>query len=140
MAKFRYFELREFLRSSQHPDIDNTPTFEIVDNLSELTERLLDSLRAAYGHPIRVTSGYRCSRLNEAVGGVPDSAHLYGHAADLVPATGDFQDFALFVQRWLRKSGARFDQCIIESAGGDHWVHLALFDNHGRQRGRIFDL
>lgn len=35
------------------------------------------------GRPLTVTSGYRCAELNNAVGGVPTSMHLTGHAADI---------------------------------------------------------
>ena len=35
---------------------------------------------------INVTSGFRCSKLNKAVGGVSNSAHLYGYAADTQPS------------------------------------------------------
>ena len=50
------------------------------------TERLLhtlDTLREAYGKPITVTSGVRCPAYNAKVGGVVDSEHTLGDAADL---------------------------------------------------------
>lgn len=44
----------------------------------------LQRLRDFIGKPIRITSGYRGHEHNAAVGGVPDSAHIYGEAADFV--------------------------------------------------------
>ena len=35
------------------------------------------------GHKIVINSGYRCSIHNRAVGGIPNSEHLYGRAADI---------------------------------------------------------
>jgi zinc D-Ala-D-Ala carboxypeptidase len=44
----------------------------------------LEALRHALGdYPIIVTDGFRSYDCNAAVGGVPDSRHLYGDAADL---------------------------------------------------------
>ncbi|MFE6222827.1 D-Ala-D-Ala carboxypeptidase family metallohydrolase [Streptomyces sp. NPDC057854] len=44
----------------------------------------LEALRHALGdEPIRVTSGFRSTACNAAVGGASDSRHLYGDAADL---------------------------------------------------------
>jgi len=43
----------------------------------------LDRARELYGFPIYITSGYRTEEENKAVGGVPNSAHLTGKAADL---------------------------------------------------------
>lgn len=45
--------------------------------------RLLDQLRALYGKPLRINSGYRTKEHNEFVGGVPFSAHTKGLAADV---------------------------------------------------------
>lgn len=137
MARFKYFTLAEFLRSdtaaAQH--IDNTPSFDVVEHLAALTEKILDPLRAAYGQPIRVTSGYRCERLNSAVGGVPGSAHIRGDAADL--QANDMKAFKAFVVEWLQKTHTRFDQYIVEKSGKTEWVHISLQNGYGVQRGEI---
>lgn len=43
----------------------------------------LEALRMALGRPVIITSGVRCAARNDEVGGIPDSWHLTGHAADL---------------------------------------------------------
>ncbi len=49
---------------------------------SELLERL-QRLRDLAGKPITITSGYRNTSHNKAVGGSPTSRHLLGQAADI---------------------------------------------------------
>ena len=58
-------------------------TPEVIDNLNALTDRVLDPLRSRYGNPIYVNSGYRCLNHNKAVGGVANSQHCKGQAADI---------------------------------------------------------
>lgn len=137
MAKFKYFELAEFIKSetATKKKIDNTPTFEIVDHLSDLVESILDPLRAAYGKPIHVSSGYRCPKLNTAVGGVNGSAHQRGDAADL--QTADMTEFKAFIRSWLIRNKIRFDQCLLETSGKVEWVHISLYSSTGSQRGQI---
>lgn len=45
--------------------------------------RKLDKLRDKYGCPIRINSWYRPKVINRLVGGVADSQHIYGWAADV---------------------------------------------------------
>lgn len=45
--------------------------------------RKLESLRNVVGSPVYITSGYRCAKYNEVVGGVENSYHLFGMAADI---------------------------------------------------------
>lgn len=52
----------------------------------------LDLLREEYGKPIYVSSGWRCPSHNAAVGGVPDSQHVLGNAADIY-VDGDYEEF-----------------------------------------------
>lgn len=140
MGKYKYFELDEFIRSdtAKKKNIDNTPTFEIVSRLDELVEKFLDPLRAAYGMPIKISSGYRCPALNKAVNGAATSVHMLGYAADL-QVGGSFNRFRDFVVEWVKKTGTKFDQLLIESNAktGAKWLHIGLYNNYGQQRGQI---
>jgi uncharacterized protein YcbK (DUF882 family) len=55
--------------------------FIICEELIEL----LEEIRRRYGDPIVITSGYRCQKHNEAVGGSESSYHRIGQAADIAP-------------------------------------------------------
>ena len=134
-----YFTIQELTASetAKRYGIDNTPTPEVKQHLQELTERLLNPIREAWGGPIKVNSGYRCYRLNNLLGGSKTSAHLTGYAADLVPYNGQRAKFIKFVQDYLRKSKLPFDQCINEY---DKWCHIGLYNNSKLQRKQIFKI
>jgi uncharacterized protein YcbK (DUF882 family) len=53
--------------------------------------RALDELRRLFGKPIVLTSGYRCEKHNEAVGGKQTSYHLTGQAADIALNYSEFE-------------------------------------------------
>ena len=112
-----HFSLEELTASSAHPSIPNEPDPEIVAALA-VTAGLLEQVRALLGHPISVSSGYRSPALNAAVGGVSNSAHLHGFAADFeCPAFGT----PLAVCRALAASDLKWDQLIEEGT----WVHIS---------------
>lgn len=50
--------------------------------------KIADKIRAKIGKPITINSGLRCKTHNANVGGVSNSQHLYGTAADLGCPTG----------------------------------------------------
>lgn len=83
-----YFTVEELCYSAtaKRLGIDNSPNKEVVENLNKLVENVLDPLREKYGKPIMVSSGYRCEKLNKAVGGAAKSQHLTGKAADICVA------------------------------------------------------
>lgn len=139
MAK--YFTLAEMLKSetAAKNQINNTPSAEIEQNVEELLG-VLDGLREHYGKPIKITSGYRSAELNKLVGGSPTSAHVIGYAADLQPVQGSFEEFKASVLKWIKKSGVKFDQCIVEKSKSTQWVHFGLYNRKGQQRGQQFSL
>lgn len=51
----------------------------------------LDEARDIAGIPFKITSAYRCSKHNIAVGGVPDSAHCRGLAVDISTPNSGFK-------------------------------------------------
>lgn len=136
-ASKHYFDLWEFIKSdtAEAKGISNFPTFEVVAHLSQLRDEILDPMREAWGGPLVVTSGYRCPALNRAVGGVTNSAHLSGYAADIRPSDKRrTAKFIIWAAGWLIDNGIKFDQCIDEQVKGERWLHIAVRDNNGRQR------
>lgn len=137
----KYFQLEEFLDSSvaRQKSISNLPSWDIIEHLRELG-LFLDDLREAWGSGINVSSGYRNEALNKAVGGVQNSVHQIGYAADIVPANGKFKEFAEFVENWAKDKA--YDQICFESKGKTKWIHIGLYSNSGRQRkqNKIIDV
>lgn len=123
MTETKYFTLYELLHSStaRAKGLDNTPTFEVVDNLNRLVTAILDPVRAVMGIPITVNSGYRSIALNKAVGGVKDSQHTKGLAADLV--CSDMKRLIAVI-----KNNGKYDQLILEHVKGssNYWVHVSV--------------
>ena len=133
MKRIKYFSLAEFIHSAtaKRLNIDNTPTFEIVDNLNRLAD-YLDGIREKLGKPILISSGFRCPVLNKSVGGVANSQHQKGLAADLVCADMDA------LEKVLRETGG-FDQLIKEHRKGSNsfWFHVSVCARNGKPRNQI---
>jgi len=49
----------------------------------------LEHAREIAGIPFKITSGYRTKEHNAEVGGVPNSSHLIGFAADIAVSSGN---------------------------------------------------
>lgn len=126
----KYFTIKELCKSSTatQRNINNTPNSEIVSNLEQLVDNILDPLREKYGSPIKVNSGYRCEKLNKAVGGSNTSQHLYGLAADITTGSklGNKKLFILAQQMNLP-----FDQLIDEKTYS--WIHISFSKNPRKQ-------
>jgi hypothetical protein len=133
MKKIKYFSLSEFLNSAtaKRLRIDNTPSFEVVDNLNKLAD-YLDNIREKVGKPILISSGFRCPVLNKAVGGVSNSQHQKGLAADLICA--DMEKLLSVI----RETGG-FDQLIKEHRNGSksYWLHVSVCPRNGKPRQQI---
>ena len=90
--------------------------------------------------PVRVTSGYRCEKLNKAIGGSSRSQHVKGEAADIELWIRGQEKNAILLDEVISLSfnGAiKFDQLIIEYPDGEgvpKWLHISYSDNN---RGEI---
>jgi zinc D-Ala-D-Ala carboxypeptidase len=134
-----HFTLEELARSDRALElgIDNTPPAEAVENLKRLAP-FLEQVRALLGnHPLQITSGYRCPALNQAVGGVANSAHLFGLAADFVcPDAGTMLSICA---RLRGAAGLAFDQLINEAnRQGHRWVHVGIAESGTAPRGEVW--
>lgn len=133
MQLTEHFTLSEFVRSetATNRHIDNTPTQEVVENLRALCRNVLEPARVAFGAPIYITSGYRCTELNKAVGGKPTSQHLRGEAADL--QVRGVENLRMLYN--VIKSRGVFDQLLFESnRSGAKWIHVSYKASGNRRQ------
>lgn len=136
MNTTKYFTLPELLQSNTALSckIPNLPTWQQVENLNRLTTTILDPVRAKYGKPIKVTSGFRSTTLNKKVGGVSNSQHLRGLAADL-----QVSDLKTLKQAII-SANVPFDQLIEESKGNTKWLHVSCAETGKTPRKQVLTI
>lgn len=69
--------------TAERCNIKNVPDETSLINLEALIEYIVKPIYAEFPNA-EVTSGYRCDKLNEKVGGAKGSQHTKGQAVDLV--------------------------------------------------------
>ena len=113
VTNHRHYVAENMARASEH-----------LDSLRAVAA-MLEAVRAHFGAPVIVHSGYRCPELNAAIGGSPTSQHQKGEAADFhVSGVANMDTW-----RWIwKESGLHFGQLIAEghAAGKPTWIHLSL--------------
>jgi hypothetical protein len=135
MKLSQHFSLEEMIKSQtgSRKGIDNTPGPEAIANLVYLCVNVLEKIRAHFAKPIIINSGYRCAKLNKAIGGASKSQHLTGEAADIEIAGVDNQ--LLFA--WIRDN-LEFDQLILEyhkiGVPESGWVHVSWKSSGNRKQ------
>lgn len=142
MKLTNHFQLSEFTRSgtaSRHGinnslNPDNPQHAEIIANIQALCTGVLEPLRQHIGKPLVISSGYRCPQVNTLVGGVKNSQHMKGEAADLrIPSLTEGRKW----MEWI-VDNTSFDQCIMEHSKNkdgstSHWIHVSYSRKHNRQ-------
>ena len=124
------FSLEELIASStaRAKKIDNTPTPEVKANLEKLCKTVLQPIRNKYGRAITITSGYRCPKLNAAIGGVKTSQHVTGCAADIT-CTGTSKAVLFnLIKDMIEKGEIKVGQLIWEygTKQEPNWIHVSL--------------
>lgn len=122
------FTLGELLVTSQ--PFPNIPNKQETDNLKMLVKFVLQPTRDLLKVPIVINSAFRSNEVNKAVGGVDNSQHRLGFAADIVP-----QGIPLMgAFKMIAKSSIPYDQLIIEkNQRGNEWIHISYNPVKGRR-------
>ena len=128
------FTLEELIRSNtaERMGIDNVPKDEkVVENLRSLCLEVLQPLRDYVGAPVHINSGYRCPELNMAVGGVKNSQHCRGEAADIrIVSPKQGREWAAWIE-----DNCRFDQMLLErNKNGAVWLHVSCKRDASKNR------
>ena len=109
-----HFMLSEFLKHDKYPE--NIPSIQDVVNLTYGCHQLLEPARLIVG-PIIINSGYRNADVNRLVGGVKNSQHQFGQAADIRPQDPDeFERLVDFFKSW------EFTDQLLTGKG---WLHIS---------------
>ena len=109
-----HFKLSEFLNLGKYPE--NIPTLQVVANLTYGCHLLLEPARVVAG-PLIINSGFRNQDVNLKVGGVKNSQHQLGQAADI--RTKDPTQFWPLVE--YLKICEHTDQLLT----GNGWLHIS---------------
>lgn len=133
MQLTEHFSLEEMLHSESAVrlsfDEQFSPPDSVKENLKSLCENVLEPIRVRLGKSIHISSGYRCERVNSAIGGAETSQHLKGQASDTIAQGMTVEEFYQFV----KTSGIELDQCIQEF---NHWVHIS-YNPFGQNRNQF---
>nr|WP_256476317.1 D-Ala-D-Ala carboxypeptidase family metallohydrolase [Anaerofustis sp. NSJ-163] len=111
--KVKYFKKSEFKCQCRGKYCNGYPA-EMSSKLIDILEKL----RAYFGKPITITSGLRCKKHNAEVGGVSNSQHQYGKAADIYIAGVDKAK----IKAKAYEYGAKY--CYYGTAGMGEAVHI----------------
>ena len=140
MRLTRNFTYEELCHSNvaERRGINNRPRTKeeekrVIENLKALCMEVLQPLRDFLGKPVVISSGYRCAELNKAVGGVRNSQHMKGEAADIhVENTEHLLKIMHFIM-----DETDFDQVIWErNRAGTQWVHVS-YKREGVNRHQV---
>ena len=139
MKLSEHLDLVEVTRSdtAKRKGVSNQPTAEHLENLKILAENIFEPIRKHFGVPIYISSGYRSSALNKAIGGENKSQHLLGQAID-IDMDGSSSGVTNKMVFDYIKDQLPFDQLISEHGTKDNpdWVHVS-YNTKGKQRKQV---
>lgn len=90
------------------------------DKLLKLAE-FAEKVRAVLNCPMIITSGFRCEKLNNLVGGSPTSQHRFCEAIDFIPKMDADKAFGRIIL-----SGIEYGQLIYYTRGISHFLHISM--------------
>ena len=110
-----HFSLEELVHTDT--GLPNSPSAEQGADLVRLCDTILEPMRIITG-ALHINSGFRSLAVNNAIGGVHNSQHMQGQAADVRPLEVS-QGFAFLA---VKDSSIPYDQIISEPS----WIHISV--------------
>lgn len=127
----KYFKWEDSYKSTTaiRLGINNVPNANHAESLKLLFEKVIDRVKAEYPS-VFLSSVYRCSKLNIAIGGADNSQHCKGEAGDL-----DSEKDNKVVFEFIRDH-LEFDQLIWEfgTDSAPDWVHVSYKASGNRKQ------
>ena len=103
-----------------------------ANNISQTVINMCQKIRENLGLPVRINSGYRCKQHNAKVGGVKNSYHTQGLAADLSCAKGALALWTVIQNMWNNGELPELSYAIKYA----NFVHIDC----GKKRKHVFEV
>lgn len=133
----QHLSLAEVTRSetAKRRGISNIPTAEHLENFKFLAENVFEKVRAHFGVPIHISSGYRSKELNTAIKGSLTSQHSKGQAIDIDMDGSSNGVTNADIYNYI-KDNLEFDQLIWEFGTDKNpdWVHVSYVNGINRKQ------
>jgi len=134
----KYITYQEAVNSqtATRKNIDNIPNVLALINMQLVALRVFDNVREHFNTPIRVSSFFRSTELNKAVGGAKTSQHMKGQAIDM-QGTGKLSNKMIFE---YIKENVDFDQLIWEFGDKNNpaWVHVSYVSKEKNRKQILY--
>lgn len=136
----KHFTFAECIKSdtAKKKGIENIPSWDEIDCLRNLC-LIVDKVREMWNSPLYISSGYRCQKLNAAVGGVGNSQHVKGEALDIQVSGKMLSDTKKLFQM-IKGMDITFDQCILEIRGTRSWIHISAKLDSSKNRKQFLTI
>lgn len=117
-----HFTLYEFLRTTNKSFASANVAYLSKERYYNLchTANVAERIRSYLNKPLVINSGLRCPELNESVGGVSSSDHLFGLAMDISLYSFTSED----------KSRLRTYLTLLKSSGAIRYFEINMFYCH----------
>lgn len=139
MKLSEHLDLSEVIRSesAKRNGITNMPIALHIENFKLLAEKIFEPIRNNFRCPIHISSGYRSTELNRAIGGSLTSQHCTGEAID-IDMDGSPNGVTNKMVFDFIKNNLEFDQLIWEFGTNENpdWVHVS-YESTGKQRKQV---
>lgn len=133
----RHIKLEDWITSSgKYPE--RAQSAELTQEVKDNAERLLDKvnqflLKINFTKDIKISSGFRPTDVNKAVGGAKKSGHTLGLAIDIVDVNGELDAACILHAPSLRE----FSLFLEDPASTKGWTHLDIIIRSDRPN-RVF--
>ena len=121
---------------AERKGINNNPNPQQIENLKNLTIKILQPVRSHFDKPLIISSGFRCAQLCLEIGSSVNSQHVADDkaaAADFEIPGVDNRELALYIKNELE-----YDQLILEfyrdGEPSSGWVHCSYSSDHNRNQ------
>lgn len=137
ISKYISYEEATKSQTAIRNKIENKPNTDELNKMKLVASKVFDKVREHFGIPLKVSSFYRCRKLNTAVGGSATSQHMTGEAIDIDADGSSITNAQVFD---YIKNNLDFDQLIWEFGDKKNpaWVHVSYKSKGNRKQILVY--